>query len=199
METLHDLGFVYNDLKPDNILIGDDSIKQYISQKAKGFEESDMANHKLRLIDFGLASRYLDNEGNHIAEGGQTKFKGSMLFASSTAFKFMETSRRDDLISLVYLLVFLLDLSRLSFINDVEDVSKSRQFEIIKNFKIKAGSKELCGTQEENSLTFFLTKFVDAVMGLQYHEKPPYERLRQLLLEPFGRSPPLPNSLHQFS
>lgn len=70
METLHDLGFVYNDLKPDNILIGDDSIKQYISQKAKGFEESDMANHKLRLIDFGLASRYLDNEGNHIAEGG---------------------------------------------------------------------------------------------------------------------------------
>ena len=146
-------------------------------------------NHKLRLVDFGLVSRYLDDNGNHIEEGEQTKFKGSMLFASSTAFRFIQTSRRDDLISLIYILVFLLDLSKLSFINEVEDVSKSRQFEIIKNFKTTAGAKELCGTQQENGKTYFLTKFVDAVLSLPYQEKPPYQLLRQSLLEPFGKSP----------
>lgn len=89
-----------------------------------------------------------------------------MLFASSTAFQFKQTSRRDDLISLVYLLVFLLDLSRLTFISDVEDVSKSRQFEIIKNFKINARSKELCGQSADESPAYFLTRFVDTIMGL---------------------------------
>ena len=80
----------------------------------------------------------MDKNGEHIKEGQQTKFKGSMLFASQTAFQFMQTSRKDDLESLIYILVFLLDLSRLTFINDVEDVPKSRQFEIIKNFKVSA-------------------------------------------------------------
>ena len=81
-------------------------------------------------------------------------------------------------IFLIYILVFLLDLPRLSFINDVEDVGKTRQFEIIKNFKTKAGAKELCGTEEENAKTYFLTKFVDAVLAIKYQEKPPYEKLR---------------------
>lgn len=111
-----------------------------------------------------------------------------MLFASQTAFQFMQTSRKDDLESLIYILVFLLDLSRLTFINDVEDVPKSRQFEIIKNFKVSARERQLCGTAEENSPAFFLTQFVNAVFSLDYKSKPPYSKLRRLILEPFLNS-----------
>lgn len=139
----------------------------------------DLKNNKCRLIDFGLVSRYLDADGNHISNNVPSKFKGSMLFASPNAFRFVETSRRDDLISLIYVMLFLLDLSRLSFINDVDEVTKSQQFEIIKTFKVSAGSKELCGTQDKGSPAYFLTQFVDTVMSLDYSQTPPYEKLKE--------------------
>ena len=59
---------------------------------------------------------YKDNEGNHIKENIPSRFKGSFLFASKYAFNFTKTSRRDDLVSLVYLLLFFIDNSRLKFI-----------------------------------------------------------------------------------
>ena len=101
-----------------------------------------------------------------------------MLFASQTAFKFKQTSRKDDLESLIYILIFLLDLSRLTFINDVQDVPKNRQFEIIKSFKVNSRARVLCGTQEENSPAHFLTNFVKEVQNLEYESKPPYSKLR---------------------
>ena len=64
---------------------------------------------KLRLVDFGLVSNYHDEEGNHIKQELCDKFKGSMLFASQHVFNFYITSRRDDLISLCYILIYLID------------------------------------------------------------------------------------------
>jgi serine/threonine protein kinase len=63
LERLHNYGFVFNDLKPDNIVVGNQSIENHT--------ESELAamNHqlwKLRLIDFGLVSKYRDSEGVHI-------------------------------------------------------------------------------------------------------------------------------------
>lgn len=53
LKRLHDEGFIHCDLKPDNIMIGDFK---------KDFHEM----NQLYLIDFGIASRFLDEEGNHI-------------------------------------------------------------------------------------------------------------------------------------
>jgi hypothetical protein len=79
-----------------------------------------------------LITDYLDSDGNHIKENTKDKFKGSMLFASKNAFNFVRTSRRDDLISLVYLLIFLMDYSRLRFISKVEKLNKKDKFNLIK-------------------------------------------------------------------
>ena len=46
-EQFHSIGYVYNDLKPDNICLGTYG--------------SDEENHVLKLIDFGLASPFLQN------------------------------------------------------------------------------------------------------------------------------------------
>lgn len=52
-EHFHNIGYIYNDLKLDNILVGDkDSSLQSLS--------------KITLIDFGLCSTYLDIDGEHI-------------------------------------------------------------------------------------------------------------------------------------
>ena len=71
---------------------------------------------KIRLVDFGLIQKYLDEDGNHIEEGIKDYFRGSINFASKYAFDFKRNSRRDDLISLVYNLVFMLDYKKLTYL-----------------------------------------------------------------------------------
>ena len=61
------------------------------------------------MIDFGISSKYLDSQGVHLAENEPELRAGNVLFASPNLWKRKKLSRRDDLISLVYLLVFFLE------------------------------------------------------------------------------------------
>ena len=96
LERLHKLGYVYNDLKPDNICIG--------NYKANG-EEEDL--HQIHLIDFGLCQKYETENGLHIEEAAQS-FSGNVAFASHHALNGMTRSRRDDILSLFLLLDYLM-------------------------------------------------------------------------------------------
>ena len=116
LQKIHEYGYVFNDLKPDNILIGDLPLYFYqemIKQK-KTIDKRQFC--QVHLIDFGLTTSYNDENGKHIKSGMPDKFKGSMLFASKNAFNFLMTSRRDDLIALCYLLIYLIDENQLKFI-----------------------------------------------------------------------------------
>ena len=53
LEVIHESGQVYNDLKPDNILIG---LNQKVPNLGKKFEENIFKNIDFHLIDFGFAS-----------------------------------------------------------------------------------------------------------------------------------------------
>ena len=50
---IHSAGYIYNDLKLENILVGD-----HTNSSAK--------SHELWLADFGFVSRYLDENGDHL-------------------------------------------------------------------------------------------------------------------------------------
>jgi serine/threonine protein kinase len=63
LESIHDAGFIHNDLKQQNIM--------FDYQK------------KLHLIDFGCATKYITPSGQHIEEEQAPKFKGNVLFAST--------------------------------------------------------------------------------------------------------------------
>ena len=123
LEKVHELGYVYNDLKPDNILIGNSSVLKDFEEGAelhsKKFESYQY--YKIRLVDFGIVEKYLDEEGNHIEPGIPDYFRGSLNFASKYAFDFTRNTRRDDMISLAYNLVFMLDYTRLSFLSYFND------------------------------------------------------------------------------
>ena len=86
----HKAGYVYNDLKPENIMISFES-----------------GLPKVTLIDFGLATRFkLKDSCNHISDNEMTEsFNGNMLHSSVDAMNFYKTSRKDDMISLFYLLI----------------------------------------------------------------------------------------------
>ena len=61
------------------------------------------------LIDFGLSHSYLDEKGNHSVKQYLGKFSGNFIFASLNSCRGFNKSRRDDVESLFYVLVYMLN------------------------------------------------------------------------------------------
>lgn len=91
IQFLHLKGFIHRDVKPDNFVIGSDS---------KGY--------KIYLIDFGLAKRYLDKDGNHIPYKDNKNLTGTARYASLNTHLGIEQGRRDDLECIGNVLLYLL-------------------------------------------------------------------------------------------
>ena len=60
------------------------------------------------MIDFGFCKTYMDND-KHIKIRKLNSLIGSLTYASINAHNFIELSRRDDLESLFYVLIYLLN------------------------------------------------------------------------------------------
>lgn len=88
---LHQLGYVHNDLKLDNIIVGHKDPQQ------------------IYLIDFGLTCRYLEDDGSHTKKKYIEKFSGNFLFASLNSCRGNNKSRRDDVQCAMYIMVYLLN------------------------------------------------------------------------------------------
>lgn len=78
----------------------------------------------VKLIDFGLSQPYVDKEGKHIKRE-RAMFSGNFAFCSKHAIKQCAPTRRDDLISLAYLLLYVNAGSLWFFLDD----SKEETFE----------------------------------------------------------------------
>lgn len=65
IEYVHSRYFLHRDIKPDNFLIG-------TNKKA----------HKIYMIDFGLAKRYLGKDGKHIPYRENKNLTGTARYAS---------------------------------------------------------------------------------------------------------------------
>ena len=92
IEFLHNNHFIHRDMKPDNFLVG-------ISKK----------QHIVYLIDFGLAKRFRDPKtGEHIPYKDNKSLTGTARYASVNTHLGIEQSRRDDLESIGFILIYFL-------------------------------------------------------------------------------------------
>lgn len=73
LQKVHSIGFVHWDIKPHNIL--------YTYAESSDFEEKPEGIPNIfTLIDFGICSPYLNEDGDHIPREKIKKFRGSLEF-----------------------------------------------------------------------------------------------------------------------
>ena len=97
LSAIHEKGFVHRDIKPENFMIK-------------------CGDQTLYLIDFGLARTYIDSEtkmhrANRIRAAnadGKISVTGTSRYISPNVHEGNEPSRRDDLISAMYVISYLL-------------------------------------------------------------------------------------------
>ncbi|CDW52240.1 Pkinase domain containing protein [Trichuris trichiura] len=90
IRDLHSANYIHRDIKTSNFMIGYGS-KTVI--------------RCVYLIDFGLAKCYIDENGKHYHEEGQANFRGTLRYASITTHEQQHQGRKDDLWSLLYVIV----------------------------------------------------------------------------------------------
>ncbi|EGR32064.1 protein kinase domain protein [Ichthyophthirius multifiliis] len=90
IEQIHNRSILHRDLKPENILMGRDENL-----------------NNVYIIDFGISKIYQNYEGKHIKFKEEKPFIGTTRYASIAAHKGYELGRKDDLESLLYVLIFL--------------------------------------------------------------------------------------------
>lgn len=92
IKTIHNIFIIHRDIKPQNFMIG--------------FNEKEKIIH---LIDFGFSKKYINIEnGKHIElRKNKETIVGTLNFVSSHIINGIEPSRRDDIISIIYVLIYL--------------------------------------------------------------------------------------------
>ncbi|CAD8122359.1 unnamed protein product [Paramecium sonneborni] len=162
IEYIHLNKFIHRDIKPDNFLIGQ-------GQKAV----------RIYLLDFGLAKRYQTKEG-HIPYKEGKSLTGTARYASINTHLGIEQSRRDDLESLGYVLMYLLR-GQLPWQNMKANNQKDKYQRIMEK-KLETSSDVLC-----KGFPIEMSQYLNYCKNLKFEEKPDYQYLKGLFKDAFQR------------
>ena len=157
IQTLHENNFIHRDIKPENFTIG---LKKM--------------NNTIYMIDYGLTRKYCDSHKNHIPYKEGKNLTGTALYASIYTHKGIEQSRRDDLESLGYMMVYFCK-GELPWM-DVKAKNKAGKYKKIMEKKIEMRPEILC-----NGLISEFMAYFKYVRELQFTEEPNYNYLLGLL------------------
>ena len=163
IEVLHKTGYIHRDIKPDNFLIGSKDKKS-----------------RIFMIDLGLAKKYTNGD-EHIEYRTDKNFTGSFRYSSIRNHKGIEQSRRDDLESIGYMLLYFFK-KKLPWQGLKGSTKKKRSINIY-NVKSSISLEDLCkGVPRE----FFL--YMKYCRFLHFKMEPNYDLLKNLFITLFKKN-----------
>ncbi|WVZ76876.1 hypothetical protein U9M48_024798 [Paspalum notatum var. saurae] len=164
IEFMHSKGYLHRDIKPDNFLMG-------LGRKA----------NQVYVIDFGLAKRYRDSTTNrHIPYRENKNLTGTARYASRNTHLGVEQSRRDDLESIGYVLLYFLRGS-LPW-QGLKAATKKQKYDKISEKKLSTPIEALCKSHPVEFSSYF-----HYCNSLTFDQRPDYSFLRRLFRELFDR------------
>ena len=155
LQYIHDRHIIHRDIKPDNFVMG---------------INKDNAN--LFLLDFGLAKKYRSSKTlEQYPYIKKKKLTGTARYASIHALEEMEQSRRDDLESVGYVLMYFLR-GNLPW-QGLKIKSKEDRYKKILDKKKQTTSEQLCKDFPDE-----FREYLEYSRNLEYTEEPKYEILK---------------------
>nr|XP_010909190.1 casein kinase 1-like protein 2 [Elaeis guineensis] len=164
VEFVHSKSFLHRDIKPDNFLMG-------LGRRA----------NQVYIIDFGLAKKYRDTTTHqHIPYRENKNLTGTARYASVNTHLGIEQSRRDDLESLGYVLMYFLRGS-LPW-QGLKAGTKKQKYEKISERKVATSIEALCRGYPSEFASYF-----HYCRSLRFDDKPDYPYLKRLFRDLFIR------------
>ena len=150
IEKIHNKSIIHRDLKPNNICFDN--------------------NQKLYIIDFGLAKHYIINNC-HIENNKLTNIIGSSNFCSLNILNLLQPSRRDDIESVIYILLYLIFDEKTYLVFNNLSLDKKKDIATI----------EKLSEINKNILSSNLIKILKYTRRLRFDQKPNYAYILQIL------------------
>ncbi|WJX96505.1 Casein kinase 1-like protein 1 [Trifolium repens] len=164
VEFIHSKSMLHRDIKPDNFLMG-------LGRRA----------NQVYAIDFGLAKKYRDSSTHqHIPYRENKNLTGTARYASMNTHLGIEQSRRDDLESLGYVLMYFLRGS-LPW-QGLKAGTKKQKYEKISEKKVSTSIEALCRGYPTEFASYF-----HYCRSLRFDDKPDYAYLKRIFRDLFIR------------
>jgi len=150
LQNIHSCGLVHRDIKPENFLFG-------VGEKS----------NQIYIIDFGFCKVY-EHNGIHIEDDRVNGLIGSPDYASINAHNYCQVSRKDDIESLCYMLIYLY-MGKLDW--QVDTLSNNDE---LMNKEILKYKKQVINN---NNIPNVFVECLRIIEGVKFKDEPDYSLL----------------------